>query len=293
MPRKPKLAQAPQGATAPKAPDEALDAAATVLRPLIRLLLHSGIDYTRLAADLKQLFVEQAVAEIEQAGQATTDSAISLMSGVHRKDVRHWRETGRPGGNSKGVALAAQVFAQWASNPAYRTRNGRLARLPRSGGEPSFETLVRTVTNDVHPFTVLQELVRLGIAEVRSRGASEYVVPLRAGFVPDAGSREALELLAANVGDHALAAVSNVLGGPPTLEQSVFAAGITEDSARQLGEVARRLWSRARTELIAEATRLYEADKLREDARTRVRFGSYFWSGPWQPARRNRKENQS
>ena len=293
MPRKPKPAQAAPAGTAPKAPDEALEAAATVLRPLIRLLLHSGVDYTRLAAELKQLFVEQAVGEIEQAGQATTDSAISLMSGVHRKDVRHWRETGRPGRNSKGVALAAQVFAQWASNPAYRTRNGRLARLPRTGAEPSFETLVRTVTHDVHPFTVLQELVRLGIAEVQVRGAAEVVVPLRAGFVPEAGSREALELLGANVGDHALAAVSNVLGGAPTLEQSVFAAGITEASADKLREVARRLWTRARSELIAEATHLYEADKLRDDATTRVRFGSYFWSGPWHPARRNRKDNPS
>ena len=115
------------------------------------------------------------------------------------------------------------------------------------------------------------------------RKEREMVVPARPEFVPPAGSREALELLAANVADHALAAVSNVLGGAPRLEQSVFAAGITAQSAEQLNELARSLWNRARAEIIEEATRLYESDKERPDALSRVRFGSYFWSAPWTP----------
>jgi hypothetical protein len=104
------------------------------------------------------------------------------------------------------------------------------------------------------------------------------VVANGAGFVPAPGSREALELLGANLGDHALAAVNNVLSEQPRLEQSVFAAGITPESAEELGALARRLWSHARSELIAQATRLYEADKNKPNATARMRFGSYFWS---------------
>ena len=283
MPRKPKSAPPHTArAAAPHPPDAALEAAGAALRPLVRLLLHSGVDYTRFAASLKQVFVEQALAEVERAGHEPTDSAISLMSGVHRKDVRQWRTTGTAGAANKPVAVAAQVFAQWASSRAYTTARGKPAQLPRTGPEPSFESLVRTVTQDVHPFTVMQELVRLGVAQVKSRGGVEFVVPVRAGYVPQPGSREALDLLAANVGDHALAAVANVLGEPSTLEQSVYAAGITEASAQKLGELARRIWARSRAELIEEATRLYEADRDREDARTRMRFGSYFWSQPWE-----------
>lgn len=294
MPRKPKNLHAqPARAVPPLVPADVLRAAAPVLAPLIRLLLHSGVDYPRLAAELKQWFLDEALAEIERAGQATTDSAISLLSGVHRKDVRTWRVDGRLTPADRSVAVSAQVFAQWTAQPAYATRQGRPRTLPRIGPEPSFETLVRTVTLDVHPFTVLQELIRLGVVHVRVDGERELVEPAQPEFVAPAGSREALDLLAANLADHVMAAVSNVLGEPPRLEQSVFAAGITAESAQRLEELSRRLWTRARAELVDEATRLYETDKDRSDARTRVRFGSYFWSGPWEPtpSKRTRKDS--
>jgi hypothetical protein len=286
MPRKPKIVafQAPGASPPPLPPDDVVQAVAAVLRPAIRLLLRSGIDYPRLAAELKALFIAAAVAEIDRAGHATTDSAISLLSGVHRKDVRNWRVTGRPAGAAHPVAVSARVFARWISDAEFITAQGQPRALPRTGPAPSFEALVRAVTQDVHPFTVLQELIRLGIASVEIQDGGEIVVPAQPDFVPPAGSREALDLLAANLADHATAAVSNVLGGPPTLEQSVFAAGITAESAERLQALARALWVRMRNEMIEEASRLYEADQDRPEARTRVRFGSYFWSGPWEPA---------
>ncbi len=284
MPRKTKTVPVqPASAAPPLAREEVLQAAAAVMRPVAQLLLRGGVDYTRFAAELKPLFIEQALAELERAGQGATDSAISLLSGIHRKDVRSWRLSGQLARAGKGVAVSAQVFAQWTADPAYATRKGKPRALARTGPAPSFETLVRSVTRDVHPFTVLQELIRLGIAGVQVRQEREMVVPARAEFVPPAGSREALELLAASLADHASAAVANVLGGPPRLEQSVFAAGITAQSAERLNELARTLWTRARAEIVGEATRLYEADKERPDALSRVRFGSYFWSGPWAP----------
>jgi hypothetical protein len=284
MPRKTTPVQKQPPSAAPGLPAEAvLQAIVTVMRPVIRLALHGGIDYTQLVAQLKPLFIEQALTEIKRAGQVTTDSAISLLSGIHRKDVRSWRVHGQITPAGKGIPVSAQVFARWTGDPAYATRKGKPRTLERTGPAPSFESLVRTVTQDVHPFTVLQELIRLGVAAVEVRKERELVVPARADFVAPAGSREAVELLAANLADHALAAVSNVLGGSPHLEQSVYAAGITEQSAQRLDELARELWSRARTELVEEATRLYDADKERSDALSRVRFGSYFWSGPWTP----------
>jgi len=284
MPRKPKIVplEAPGPAAPPLPADDVAQAVAAVLRPTIRLLLRSGMAYPRLAAELKTLFIEEAVAEIGRAGHAGTDSAISLLSGVHRKDVRQWRENGRAPGAARPVALSARVFARWITDADYLGAQGRPRELLRSGPAPSFEALVRSVTQDVHPFTVLQELIRLRIACVEIQDGGEIVVPA-CDFVPPAGSREALELLAANLADHASAAVSNVLGAAPTLEQSVFAAGITPASAERLQALARALWLRTRGEMIEEASRLYEADQDSPQARTRVRFGSYFWSGPWEP----------
>ena len=286
MPRKPKIVALEREASAapPLPPDDVAQAVAAVLRPTIRLLLRSGLDYPRLAAELKTLFIEEAVAQIEQSGHATTDSAISSLSGVHRKEVRNWRLAGRAPVAARPVALGGRVFARWISDADYLAADGKPRALPRTGAAPSFDTLVRAVTLDVHPFTVLQELIRLGIATVEIQDGGELVVPAHADFVPPPGSREALDLLAGNLGDHARAAVSNVLGGVPTLEQSVFAAGITDASAQKLQALARALWLRMRTQMIEEATRLYEADRELPEARARVRFGSYFWAGPWEPA---------
>ena len=294
MPRKPRTVQQVRpAAAAPHPPDEVLQAALAVLGPAVRLLLHSGVDYPHLAAALKGVFIEQAVAALEQSGRDGTDSAISVLSGVHRKDVRAWRLTGQPAGTAKPVAASARVFAHWIANPAYADAQGVPRELPRTGAAPSFESLVRAVTQDVHPFTVLQELIRLGIANVEVRDDQEWVQPARRDFVPPTGSRDALELFAANLADHAAAAVSNVLGGEPALEQSVFAAGLTPDSAARLHALARTQWAQARGRMIEEATRLHEADRGSPGPRMRVRFGSYFWAAPWQPTPPDPEEPKS
>lgn len=282
MPRSPTQLPTRQARSAePLAADAVLEAVDVVMQPLIQLLLHSGVDYTRFAAALKPWFIEQARAELTRSGRGLTDSSVSLLSGIHRKDVRAWRENGLADKSRRDVAISAQVFARWTADVAYRDRRRQPRALNRTGPSPSFESLVKSVTQDVHPFTVLQELIRLGLVSVEIRKGQEMVEPLAAGFVPKPGSKEALELLGANLADHALAAVSNVMGAPPQLEQSVFATGITPASAQALGTLARTLWSRARAELIEQASALYAQDQNQADATTRMRFGSYFWSEDW------------
>ena len=279
MGRPPRPLPAPRSTAQPlPAADDVLQALQAVLAPLVRVLLASGIDYTRLAAELKPLFVEQARLELLRGGQRDTDSAISALSGVHRKDIRNWRRDGLSGRIAQEVSVSSQVFARWTQDPQYRDRSRRPRALPRSGPAPSFDTLARTVTQDVHPYTILTELLRLGLVQVQKIKGVETVVPHREGFVPPAGSRELLELFGANLSDHASAAVGNLLGAAPMLEQSVYAQGITEESAAALAELARKLWAQARAEMIAEATRRYDADRERDDATCRMRFGAYFWA---------------
>lgn len=270
----------PAAASAPKpAADALLRAVAQAESPLVRLLLAAGVDYPRMAAELKPVFIEQARAELLRSGQRVTDSALSALSGVHRKDVRAWREKGETGGRARRASIGSQVFARWMQDPLYRDRRRRPRPLPRLGPEPSFETLARAVTQDVHPYTILAELLRLGLVELRGDSGAETVVPRSHDYVPPPGSAELVELFAANLADHAATAAANLLGAAPQLEQSVFADGLTPDSAGRLGELARSLWAAARNAMIAEAVRLHEADAGRDDADQRMRFGTYYWSG--------------
>lgn len=260
------------------AAESALDAVIHALVPLIRLLVVCGVDYVRFAAVLKQTFIEQSQLELFEQGITDTDSALSLLSGVHRKDVRFWRDHGLSERIARKVSISSQVFAHWSQNPLYRNRLKNPKALPRMGENISFESLVRQITQDVHPFTVLAEMVRLGLVTVVAKQGVDWVIPSERGFVPPPGSVELLELFAANLGDHAASAVRNLRGGTTQLEQSVFASGLTQESAEQLDQLSRKLWQEARQEMIAAATRLYLQDKGQANAHSRIRFGHYFWS---------------
>lgn len=263
--------------------EDVLSAVREVLVPLVRLLLASGVDATRLAAELKPIFMEQARLELLRTGRKDTDSAISLLSGVHRKDVRKWRETGLDDKIAKEVSLSSQVYARWVQDARYRDRRRRPKPLPRAGQESSFESLARSVTLDVHPYTILAELLRLGLVHIEVRRGQEFVVPNPDGFVPPKGSKELLELFGGNVADHASSAVANLLGMSPRLEQSVFADGLSEESVGVLSDLARRLWAQARNEMIDQATRCSENDQGKKTANRRMRFGAYYWEEKMAP----------
>jgi len=247
-----------------------------LMAPVARWLLRNGVHYSAFAAALKRVFVEVATQELKRAGKKETDSALSVLSGVHRKDVHQLTrgERGEPG--LKSVSLASQAFTRWMTVAHYRDASGRPGPLPRLGDQRSFETLAREVSTDVHPRTLLDELVRLGLVRL-----SGETVELNAeAFVPSADFEQLASLFAANAGDHLAAAVHNLTTSEPRfLEQSVFAEGLSERSARELQAVARALWAEAFQRMVAEATTRCEADRG-TPAPTRMRFGVYYYDEP-------------
>jgi len=62
-----------------------------VLRPLIRLLLSYGIRYQTFCDLAKSTYIQVAEEEFKLDNKAQTDSRISLLTGVHRRDVNRLR----------------------------------------------------------------------------------------------------------------------------------------------------------------------------------------------------------
>jgi len=69
-------------------PQALLKAARRLLRPLVRLMMRSGITFPIVADLMRSLFVEVASQELLTDARARTDSRISLLTGVHRKEIR-------------------------------------------------------------------------------------------------------------------------------------------------------------------------------------------------------------
>jgi Family of unknown function (DUF6502) len=279
-------------------PTLVLDRVLRVLRPLVRLLLRNGVTYTVLAAALKRVFVQVAQTELAARGMPSTDSAVTLLCGVHRRDVRELtRGLGAADTSADPSAandpaptlplgLAAQVVARWMNAEGFKDAQGNPLALAKNsvgaqvaGGAPGFDALVAGVSSDVRPRAVLAELLRLGV--VQEQGG--LLVLEGSGFAPRQGFAELAELFAANVHDHAAAAAANLAGEGRFLEQAVFVDQITEASAQLVQQAAQRAWKQAFQTVMSEAQTRFDADAASASPATRnhrARFGVYFYSTP-------------
>lgn len=264
--------------------DLSLDAALRVMAPLVEWLLHEGVAYPRFANALKKTFLDAAPGVLEASSARVNDSSISTLTGVHRKDVREWRAVGQPLPQAKTFGAVMEVFTRWANDPEFCDPQGHPKVLDRNGGPGSFEALALSSSNDVRPHTLLQEMIRLGIArrvEPCEDGESDKVGLCADALVPKEGTAEMLQLFSDNVGDHLAAAASNLRGtGAPMLEQSIFAANLRPESTAAMGELARQIWAKAFREIVTEATALSDQDQGKTSADQRMRVGMYFYQGP-------------
>lgn len=258
-----------------------LDRVLRVMRPLVRLLVRHGVTYPALAAALKRVFLDAARSELGARGMAGTDSALTLLSGVHRRDVRELTRSAAAGAvaDPEKMGLVSEVVARWLSDPAFTGRGGKPRRLQRGSADASdsFDALVAGLSRDVRPRAVLDELLRLGVVQETETGL-QLAGP---GFAPQQGFEELSWLFAQNLHDHAAAAAANLQGERNFLEQSVFVDEITEASAAQLQRVSIQAWQHAFKQVMGEAQQRFDADAA--DATPtqrdhRARFGVYFYS---------------
>ena len=273
-------------------PTLALDRVLRVLQPLVRLLLRNGVTYTVFAAALKRVFLAAAQQELAGRQMAATDSAVSLLSGLHRRDVRNLTqaetraetqaETAPPAPSAPParLGLAAQVVARWMNDAEFqdtKDAQGGTRALPKSGELASFDSLVARVSRDVRPKAVLDELLRLGVVQDTPDG----VVLEGSGFAPRQGFEEMSWLMAQNLQDHAAAAVANLHGEGNFLEQAVFVDALTAESAARLQQVAVLAWKAAFKTVMQEAQQRFDGDAAAAPPAARhhrARFGVYFYS---------------
>lgn len=260
-----------------------------MLRPAVRLMLRHGVAYPAFAAALKQVFLQAAQDELKHQHMAQTDSAISLLSGVHRRDVRNLMRADEPTPAPQAFAgLASQVVARWMSQDLYLDGNLTPLRIARTGPVPSFDALVQAISQDVRPRSVLDELIRLGLAFEDNGQVRLLTHPL----VPKAGLPEMAEQFQNNLHDHIAAASENLhaVGGSRSklhdfLEQSVFVDEITPDSVLRLHTVSAQAWKLAFQTVMRDAQRSFDHDAVHatpEERNQRARFGVYFYSTPMQ-----------
>ncbi len=227
---------------APEPADGLLESLRRILRPLVRLLIARSLTFQWAANVLRGVYVDVALREFPVGGKRQTDSRITLLTGVHRKDVKRLRSPSRAGGAApRAASLGTQLIARWTALPEYLDAQGAprpLARLATAGDEHSFESLVRSINTDIRPRVVLDEWLRLGLVRVDER--DRVCLDVQA-FIPSEGSDEMAYFFGRNLHDHVAAAVHNMLGEPePFLDRSVNYNNLSRASLTELTELGRR-----------------------------------------------------
>ena len=245
-----------------------------LLAPMARLCLASGATFAAVEDILKRAFIQEADKLQPDAPRHGMVSRISTATGISRREVARLTASGAPVRPPK-PHLATEVFARWMTDPGLRDQNGAPRPLKRQGPAPSFEALAQSITQDIHPRSMLDELIRLGIA--RHDEDTDAVSLARNDFVPTGDSRQLLGFLGDNVGDHLEGAVDNVVQGDRRHhEQAVFADELSSESVEALSPLVTAHWQALRDAMVPAITKLIEADRLAGRPQDRrVRIGLY------------------
>ncbi|MGH1412693.1 MAG: DUF6502 family protein [Pelagimonas sp.] len=242
----------------------------SILAALARLMVARGVAFSELSERLKGHYVQaaQEQAAREKIGGKITDSRLSVMTGLQRRDIARLRAFERKAPRANPLS---RLVAKWQSDPDL-TQNGLPIALPRNGPAPSFEALARDIRQDIHPRTMLDTLQAAGTVAV-----GQDITLIEAAYVPLRGSDEQMSYLSENTGDHLMAACENVLGADPAhFERAVHYTGLTQtqidalDTAYQTGQTA----------LLTDLNTQASAMKAQNDntGTHRFRAGAYFFS---------------
>ncbi len=257
-----------------------LGAIGHILRPLVRLLLSYGITYTVFCDAVRSIYVKVADEEFTLPDKAQTDSRVSLLTGIHRREVNRLRsEPVQEISLPQHASMSALLLATWSGHPDYVDEQGvplPLPRLASQGEERSFESLVQSISKDFRARVVLDEWLRQGIVRLDD---DDRVHLSQEAFAQPQDLEEKVFYFGQNIHDHLAATAHNLAGAtPPFLERCVFYDKLSAESAKELAAYSRTVGMRALHAVNRRAAELQKRDGHTADAVYRTNFGVYQYS---------------
>lgn len=167
-----------------------------ILLPIARFCLRRSIKLKDFVEVMKRAMVRAAEEELQKRDSPVSASRVTLITGVHRKDVPRILNTDHePKENSD---IIRRVINEWRNNSDFLTKNGKPRVLGFEGEDSEFAELVQMVSLEFPPYPVLFELERSGAAIKSARGLKlvhQIYVP------PKDDMKQGYSLLGQDIGD--------------------------------------------------------------------------------------------
>jgi hypothetical protein len=144
--------------------DALLSALETILRPIVKLLLQSGISYSEFASVAKTVFVQAATDDYKQRGRPANFSQVSAMTGISRKEVSRMRKGEAEARWTPNMEASPvnTILHEWHFDPDFSDGAGTAKALPFEGPR-SFSALVSRYTRDIPPGAMRATLQKAGV----------------------------------------------------------------------------------------------------------------------------------
>lgn len=212
-----------------------------LLRPLVRILLRSGIPYGAFSELAKWVYVDVASEEFSIPGKKQTASRVSIITGLSRKEVKRVSAIDGPDdlGASDRYNRATRVLSGWIKDPRFLDERGSPKELPLEGGEASFASLVKAYSGDIPTRALLDEMFRVGMVEVRNN----RIRLLSRGYIIKKGEAEKITVLGMDVGD-LISTIDHNIVSPPAdtfLQRKISYDNLPEDALDEVRGAVMRM----------------------------------------------------
>ncbi len=135
-----------------------------LLLPLVRFALRLGLEIRDFEQLARRAYVRAAQEDLARTRSKATTCRLSVLTGIYRKEVESLLEQLRHPTSDSAGAVFARVIGQWEQHSDYRKRDGTPKLLSYQGEDSDFYRLVRQVTKQYHPSSLLAEFERNGAA---------------------------------------------------------------------------------------------------------------------------------
>lgn len=265
-----------------------------LLAPLAQAMIAHGVPLNSANQALKAALFDAAL-QAANDDKKLTDSRISLLTGLHRKDVRQFRKSPGSVPTKRSTLNASSLaIALWTTDTRFLDGKGQPLPLKHlgDGDTPGFDDLVRAARIDLPSATVLDALIAEGAVEKGEQNSSVSLVD--SALVPNPKSSAMLEVYEKNLVTHFQIATENLLAKPDQpreFERALHVNQLSEDSIRKLDDLARKLSQSALMQLNKQALEFQNED--RGDGLNNARFsiGIYIASKQHNPPEKPDEEN--
>ncbi len=181
-----------------------------MLDPIVHILLRYDISHSEFTELAKRSYVNVAFKHFTLQNRKRTNSRVSVITGLSRKEVVRIAETNIDDlPMTKGpLNRAKRVIGGWLADSEFLDENAQPKILPLRDAAISFEALVVRYSGGITARAILDELIRVGAVEKIDKS---NVKLLHHGYVPYDSDSDVIEVLTRHVSDHLNTAVHNLI----------------------------------------------------------------------------------